>query len=189
MDTAEVRAILLYLASKGVPHRVASTYRPGAITAAGFRSRHADGLAVDFGQPVAPGRNTPELLAIFKAFEPVEHLLHELIYSGSTYSIKNGMRVPRYAIADHFDHVHISVDRGVLLPVPEPEATVAGKPQYITDDPNVPNLDSALFGFYPLVDEQGMCQGYYVVSVTGEVHGWGPGAKYHGRSDAPLPST
>lgn len=180
-STPEIRAILLYLASKGVPHRVTSTIRPGAFTTAGFRSRHADGLAVDFGQPLAPARNTPELLAIFKAFEPVEHLLHELIYSGSTYSIKAGNRVPRYAIADHFDHVHISVDRGVLLPVPQPEVTMPA------DDPNVPNLVSPMFGFYPIVDAEGTCHGYYMVSVTGEVHAWGDPAKvkYHGRSEAP----
>lgn len=188
METPEIRAMLLYLASRSIPHRVASTIRPGAITAAGFRSRHADGLAVDFGQPVAPDRNTPELLAIFKAFEPVEHLLHELIYSGSTYSIKNGMRVPRYAIANHFDHVHVSVDRGVLLPVLEPEVTVP-EPEIANDDPNNPNLNAPIFGFYPCVDANGMCQGYYVVSVEGEVHGWGPGAKFHGRSDAPVPTT
>ena len=58
------------------------------------------------------------MLAIFNAFGPVEHLLYELIYSGAPYSIKDGKRVARYAIDDHWDHVHVAVDRGVSLPIP-----------------------------------------------------------------------
>jgi hypothetical protein len=55
------------------------------------------------------------------------------------------------------------------------------------DDPNVPNITGPLT-FHPIVDSQGITQGYYIFSpTTGELHGHGPGAKYYGRSEDTSP--
>lgn len=42
--------------------------------------------------------------------------LLELIYSPLGFSIKNGRRVPPYAVADHYDHVHVAAQRGAMVP-------------------------------------------------------------------------
>jgi hypothetical protein len=124
----EVRGLMAYLDAtvewRATPHGI---YRPGAITTAGHASRHSmegtdgDSLALDAAGR-RPGRDTPELLAIFNAFRRVEALLHELIYAGPgvTYNIKNGRRVRPYAQTDHHDHVHSSVDLGVIITSPAP---------------------------------------------------------------------
>lgn len=112
--SAETNALIAYLRHTGVPHRVTSI--TGGTHSDG--SRHYLGLAVDFAGP-RPGRGTHELRAIFGAFTPIEGQLYELIYSGASYSIKNGQRVPRYAVDTHWNHVHVSVDRGFSWAPPE----------------------------------------------------------------------
>lgn len=118
----EFEAIVAYLKGTGTPHRVTST--AGGVHAPG--SYHYQGCAVDFAEPT-PSRNTPGLLAIFAAFGPVESRLAELIYSGAPHNIKDGKRVPRYAVNAHWDHVHVAVKPGVFLPHPKP---VEVKPMY-----------------------------------------------------------
>lgn len=112
----EVMGIIGYLETSGVPHRVTSTWRPGATTLAGNTSRHALKLAVDFAGPT-PSVDSASLGAIFKAFVPVEAHLDELIYAGPqvSYNIKRGRRVPKYAQAAHHNHVHVAVNTGVDL--------------------------------------------------------------------------
>ena len=112
----EVVGIVRYLEETGVPHRVTSTWRPGALTTAGNPSRHGRKLAVDFGGP-HPGRDSEDLADIFEAFLPVERVLAELIYAGPqvTFNIKRGRRVNKYAQSLHHDHVHVAVDPGVIL--------------------------------------------------------------------------
>lgn len=111
------RDLVGYVEGTGVPHRVTpgGTVRPaGTRTAAGNISCHAedndrcDGL--DLAGP-RPGRDTPELAAIFWAFEPVFDQLHELIYAGPqvSFNIKDGRRVAKYAQSGHHDHVHVAV--------------------------------------------------------------------------------
>lgn len=84
--------------------------------------------------------------AVFDAFLPVEHQLAELIYAGAAYNIKAGRQVPPYAVADHHDHVHIAVDKGVLLrhpaaPAPSPTPT----PPSGDDVPKDTDFTSAAF--------------------------------------------
>jgi hypothetical protein len=43
--------------------------------------------------------------------------LLELIYTPLGFSIKNGRRVPPYAQADHYDHVHVAYGDGNLNPL------------------------------------------------------------------------
>lgn len=110
----------------GVPARVTSTIRAaGSQTAAGNTSCHASDNtrcdAVDFAGP-SWGRDTPELGKIFWSFEPVFHLMHELIYAGpqTTFNIKGGQRVAKYATSGHHDHVHAAILTSTFLPKPPP---------------------------------------------------------------------
>jgi hypothetical protein len=112
----EVQGIAAFLKSTGVAAVATSTLRPGAVTAAGYPSRHGMGLAVDWDAPVARD-DSAELAAIFNAFLPVERHLAELIYAGPqvSFNIKHGKRVGKYAQAQHHDHVHVAVDKGTIL--------------------------------------------------------------------------
>lgn len=102
--------LLAYARTTPVQERASSTYRPGAITRSGHQSYHALGRAVDFVGP--------NLRAIFDSFLPVAAGLKELIYSGAPFSIKNGQRVPRYAVGDHWDHVHVAMAKGGIVTRP-----------------------------------------------------------------------
>jgi TP901 family phage tail tape measure protein len=101
-----------YMASTDVPHRVTSTLRPNDSG-----SYHAVGRAVDFAG-LSPSRDSRALGNIFWAFEPIFRKLKELIYAGpqTSFNIKNGRRVGKYAQAIHHDHVHAAMDGGGYLP-------------------------------------------------------------------------
>lgn len=88
----------------------------------------------------------------------------------------------------HTSHMHVSIKAACRNDTsPWWEHPVIKKEPAMADDPNVPNITGPLT-FHPLVDANGICQGYYVFSPsTGEVHGHGPGAPYHGRSEDPTP--
>lgn len=183
----EVSALIALIRSFGLPHRITDINTPGVH---GATSRHYAegtdglGLAVDAAWVVpywgAPAEARAGMLAICAALEPHEHLLHELICSHLPYSVKDGRRVPRYAVSDHWDHIHLSVDRGVFVaPVPaRMEVTV------VPDDPNAPNIEGPLT-FHPVINTAlGECRGYYVFATrTGELHGFGAGAPFFGRSE------
>ena len=83
--------------------RVSSGLRPGSITNAGNRSHHASGSALDLA-------GSPASMMAFAQAVAASHgpSLEELIYSPLGWSIKNGQRVGAYAVADHYDHVHIA---------------------------------------------------------------------------------
>lgn len=83
--------------------RVSSGRRPGSITSAGNVSYHSSGHALDLaGSPDAMRR-----FALYMA-RHYGRQLEELIYSPLGWSIKNGRRTSPYAVADHYDHVHIA---------------------------------------------------------------------------------
>jgi 3D (Asp-Asp-Asp) domain-containing protein len=86
---------------------VTSGARPGSITNAGNTSWHSTGEAVDISG------GTPNMLAFARAVASMfGGRLAELIHTPMGFSIKNGQRVPPYAAADHYDHVHIAMDTG-----------------------------------------------------------------------------
>lgn len=126
--TVELDHALAYLRTSGVPHVVTSTTNHKPLTSAGFPSYHRKpgtpsasgdiGLAFDSR---GPNRSSRELLAIFLTFSPVHSQLHELILShpGLDYNIKDGRAVEPYATGDHKDHVHLSVEKGTFLPLPQ----------------------------------------------------------------------
>lgn len=103
MSTQPVIASLVaWMEDSGVPHRVTSTLRSDP------RSFHSQGLAVDFAGP-EPGRYTDELLAVYRALEPLGPDCLELIYAH--YGWKNG-RLFRYSPAirrAHANHVHVAM--------------------------------------------------------------------------------
>lgn len=178
--SAETAALVRYMVDSGVPHRVTSVVRPGAVTAAGYPSRHAVGLAVDFAG-VRGGRDTDELAAIFNALAKVHTQLHELIYAGPQVSanVKAGRWVPKYAQAGHHDHVHVSVDRGVIVRwvgppahAKEEEAAVAAPPP---DNPDIQNVYSDVAG----IAGTPTGRGYWIVTKDGAVYTFGD-AEYFG---------
>lgn len=126
-ESQEVVAIRQYMFDSDVAHRVTCTWNHSKNTNAGNLSRHVQpgtggiGLAADLAGPNA-GIDSPQLAAVFYALLKVERQLHELIYAGPqvAFNIRNGARVGKYAIDDHHDHVHVSVDKGVMLVWPEP---------------------------------------------------------------------
>jgi hypothetical protein len=55
----------------------------------------------------------------------------------------------------------------------------------VPDNPDIPNLPDIKF-FVPIVNAStGECRGYYIVSADGQLHAFGPGAPYLGRSEVP----
>lgn len=115
------QALIDYLNQRGVDHTVTSTVRPGAITNAGNRSRHADGLAADFAG---------DMSKIFDTFMEVQSSMYELIHSPKGFSLKAGQRVGAYAVADHYDHVHAATysgpGEGPGLPTGAGEGAIGG---------------------------------------------------------------
>jgi hypothetical protein len=107
--------LIRYLQLTGVPHRVTSTLRPGAIVrGTNIPSKHSVGRAVDFSGP-SGGRDTPELLAIYRAFAPVAPPVHR-IYSGPG---GGGFgRVGGITWQDHHDHVHVDLKHGGIFSPP-----------------------------------------------------------------------
>ena len=81
---------------------VTSGNRPGSITNSGNVSNHASGNALDISGPA------PSMLSFARAMaEQYGSGLDELIHTPLGWGIKNGQRVPPYAAADHYDHVHV----------------------------------------------------------------------------------
>lgn len=174
MHSREVDGIIAYMMSTGTPFKVTDVDTPGVHATGSYHYRPGTGgtgLAADLAG-LTPSANSPSLLGIFNQLAQVGGQLAELIYSGAPYSIKNGRRVPRYAIDAHWNHVHVAVPLGTILKEP-----------VMPDDPNMPNITYPV-EFHPVVNSDGVCQGYYLFSVkTGEIHAYGPGAPFYGRSE------
>lgn len=121
--------IISLISGKGVPYRVTSTLRPGALThASGSLSYHATGNAVDFGG-VPAGRDNPSLLAINKLFARYGKGLNELIYSGpGGINLLNGSAHTFNPVtrADHHDHVHVAATKDSLAKLSMPSMRTGG---------------------------------------------------------------
>lgn len=193
-QSREVRSIIGYLEATRLPHRVTSAVRtaPAGRRPQSYHEHKGTdglGLAVDFAAP-APGvsaTTSEQMLEIYRAFLVVAHQLAELIYSGPgvTVAVKNGRRVDGAAVygplvwPDHRDHVHVAVPRGIFLS--HPARTM--KENLMADDPNLPNLPD-IAGFYPVINSTtGEATGYYLLAKNGELHAYGPGARFFGRSE------
>ena len=91
---------------------VASGFRPGSITSSGNLSHHATGRALDISGSAAGMLAFARLLAA--AFGS---RLAELIHTPMGFSIKNGAKVAPYAQKDHYDHVHVAMQKGGTAPM------------------------------------------------------------------------
>ena len=151
-------------------------------------SHHYSGRAVDLAARSGPGRDTSELLAINEGIVQVLPLsmVSELIYSGpGNVCVKNGRIVDglaaygRTVMGRHHDHVHLAV---------VPNFTYNGsqevaKPMAVTNNPDLPDIVGPV-QLSVLQNQAGECTGYFIFShATGELHGFGPGARFHGRSE------
>lgn len=73
------------------------------------------------GRAIDVGGTPPVMRAVFQLFESVRsNDIHELIHTPMGYSFKDGIKVPPIAAADHYNHVHISVQLGTKFDVPGP---------------------------------------------------------------------
>lgn len=146
-------------------------------------SLHYSGRAVDLADRAGPGADTPALLHVA---EQVIHLvplsmISELIYAGpGNVCVHNGQIVDGLAVygaatmAGHHNHVHLGV---------VPSFTYQGGSTPVPDDPNLPNITGPV-QLEVLTDQAGNCTGYYIFSQkTGELHAFGPGTKFYGRSE------
>lgn len=174
-DTKELAGMRKYMADSGVPHRVTFTWGGTHVAS----SLHYKGRAMDVAGP-EPSRNSPALLAIFRVLELVKDVTYELFYGGPGGALyKSGMPISNESLRkSHEDHVHVSVEAGVVLAFPFKETSMP------VDDPNLPNIAGPELEFHPVFNAQGDCTGYYIFStMTGELHAFGPGAKFFGRSE------
>lgn len=180
----EVLALVRLVRSFGVPHRITDINGPGHV-ASSFHYRRGTGgtgCAIDIaGQvPYAADRTgmTVAMMVICSLLEPYEPRIAELICSHLDYSVAAGRRVPRYAVADHWDHIHLAVTPGTFLVSPDPAPEVFVVP----DNPDLPNIEGPL-SFHPVFAADGTVKGYYIFSTsTGELHTHGA-VPYLGRSE------
>lgn len=147
-------------------------------------SHHYSGRAVDLAAMSGPGRNTSELLAINEGIVRVLPLsmITELIYSGpDNVCVKDGRIIDGRRVygpvvmSRHADHVHLAVIDSFTY-----NGTLE---ESMADDPNLPNLPD-IMGFYPVVNTAtGVATGYYILAKDGQLHAFGPGAQFYGRSE------
>jgi hypothetical protein len=176
VSTATIDMLRAYMVHTGVPHRVTSTLRPSDEG-----SWHSAGLAVDFAGPT-PGKLTPALDAIYMALLPLAPRCLELIYGAYGWKNGNPTRYSATVQLAHRDHVHIAMPGGWSWAPPPPKETP------VADDPNIPNMEGPIHYHIYTDPLTGVCIGYHVYSErTGELHGHGPAAVYHGRSEDPTP--
>ena len=175
----EWRSIDVFLAAHrvrfGAPTKAQTTGGKHAPT-----SLHYAGRGRDYG------RSTSDMRAILEALRPYatgpDHVLHEL-YGLTTY-LKRGETIsPSRALFDaHQNHVHVGLRAGRTLPLPVETHTIE-EIRTMVDNPDLPNIEGPL-QLAVLTDQAGNCTGYAIFSIsTGELHGFGPGWKYFGRSE------
>lgn len=136
------------------------------------------------------GRSTSDMPAILEALRPwatgPNHVLHELY--GLTTFYKRGEAIsPSRALFDaHQNHVHVGLRAGRTLPLPVTTHSIE-EIRTMVDNPDLPNIEGPL-QLVALSDQAGNCTGYYIFSIsTGELHSFGPGAKFYGRSEELTP--
>lgn len=90
---------------------VSSGLRPGSITDSGNVSYHASGRAIDMADGAKAMLAYAQVMA-----SNFGGRLKELIHTPLGFSIKNGQRVAPYSTAAHYNHVHVAMQRGGMLP-------------------------------------------------------------------------
>ena len=149
-------------------------------------SYHFVGRAVDLADRAGPGWDSEALLGINEQVIQVLPLsmISELIYSGpGNVCVKNGRIVSGLAVygpdvmSRHHNHVHLAVVDSFTYNGSQ-EVTVPD------NDPTLPDITGPVDFAIAGSDQDGVCQGYYIFShATGELHSFGPGARFYGRSE------
>lgn len=180
-DETPVTAALRALA--GIMGWAVTSTTDGAHTKTSY---HYTGRAVDLAARSGPGVDTSELLSINESIIQVLPLsmITELIYSGpGNFCVKDGKIVDgrkvygREVMARHHNHVHLAVVA---------DFTYNGSQEVTVPDnnPDLPDITGPVYFAIAGSDSNGVCQGYYIFShATGELHSFGPGAKFYGRSE------
>jgi len=186
----EAQSIIDFVEATGLPHRVTDVNGPGHAKGSYHYAKGTggDGLAVDFGG-VLPGvtpTTANQMLAIYRALLGVTSQLAELIHAGPgvTVAVKNGRRVdgPTFysaVWANHANHVHVAVPRGVFLSHP---AVTLGMEAAVPDDPNRTNVNAPIVGMAATPTGKG----YWLVAADGGVFAFGD-ATYLGNVEYVLP--
>jgi len=187
----ESQSIIDYVEATGLPHRVTDVNGPGHAPSSYHYAQGTGGIgtAVDLAG-VTPGvspATANQMLALYRALLPVAASLAELIHAGPgvTVAVKNGRRVDgptvyRTVWADHADHVHVAVPRGVFLS--HPTGTVEMEARMVPNDPDRPDVNAPIVGMASTPTGKG----YWLVSADGGVFAFGD-AQYLGNVEYVLP--
>lgn len=144
------------------------------------KATNGKGRAVDLASKVRPN-DTAGLIAINEQIIQLVPLsmISELIYAGGV-CVKNGHVVDGMAtygattLANHENHNHLAVTLGF---------TYQGGSPMPADDPTIPNIRGPV-ELHVVADANGHATGYYIFSPSsGEIHAWGEGAVFYGRSE------
>ena len=182
-ESDEVRALrrLADLAGWCVSSTTGGTHAATSLHYA--EATNGKGRAVDLVDRRGPSSSSDWLLAINEAIVRLLPLsmISELIYGGpGAFCVKNGLRVDGRVVYSsvidaHRNHVHLAVALGFTYNGTE-NLTMA-------DDPNLPNIVGPV-EIQVLQDANGVCTGYFIFShATGELHAFGPGTRFYGRSE------
>lgn len=139
-------------------------------------SFHYQGRARDYG------RSSSDLRAILETLSPyalgADPIIEEL-FGLNTYADGGRLINPSKQLwASHQDHVHVALRAGRTLPIPADD-----QEDNVPDNPDLPNIEGPL-QLHVVADQQGLVTAYAIFSVsTGELHGYGPGWRYFGRSE------
>lgn len=169
------RTVDTYLAGRGVRHGAPTE---GQTTGGkhATNSLHYTGRARDYG------RSDSDLVGILDVLLPFavgpDHVIQEL-FGLAVYWKHGAILHPSAELrAAHQNHVHVGLRAGRVMPSPRQEAPMPA------DDPALPNITGPV-ELHLVVGATGVCTGYYLFSpTTGELHAYGPGATFHGRSEA-----
>lgn len=143
------------------------------------------GRAVDLASRTGPG----DIAGMMDINEQVIQLIplsmiSELIFAGGV-CVKDGRIVEGAKVfgattmAAHNNHVHLGVVEGFQYNGTEEVV----EPMANANDPNLPDITGPV-DLSVLFNSNGDCTGYFIFShATGELHSFGPGAKFHGRSE------
>lgn len=140
---------------------------------------HAPGSLHYVGRAIDIDAAYTKLLAINKQILeviPLQFISEMILFGGIC--VKNGKVVNGNAVYgstvmnNHKTHIHLAVVKGFSY-----------QGGSMPDDPNLPNITGPV-SLHVLQDSAGNCTGYYIFSEkTGELHSFGPGTKYFGRSE------
>lgn len=193
-ESDEVRALraLARIAGWAVTHTTDGTHALHSLHK--IPATNGYGRAVDLADRSGPGYDTTQLLAINEQvlqLVPLQ-MISELIYAGPhAICVKNGILLDgkngrltalevygETVLDEHHNHVHLGVIPGFRYNGAQEVASP------MADDPNLPNITGPVMFTVAGWDASGRCQGYYIFSQkTGELHAFGPGAVFYGRSE------